>query len=186
MSKVGKKPISVPKEVDVDITKGLVSIKGPKGKLTLGIRPEVAVSLEKKEEEKLVKVMRKNDSKLAKSLHGVTRTLIANMIVGVTEGFSKQLKIVGTGYRAKIEAGKLSLSVGFSHPVDFKPPSGIDFALTKKDIISISGVDKQLVGQVAAQIRNVRPPDVYKGKGIRYKNEVIRKKPGKAVKVGAA
>lgn len=182
MSKIGKKPIVIPAGVEVKSEKALVSVKGPKGKLSLVIRPEIEVSFQ----ENQLRIERKNDSKLAKSLHGLTRTLIANMILGVTEGFKKSLKIVGTGYRVKLEEEKLILSVGFSHPVKIKPAEGIEFKLKGDNFITISGVDKQLVGQVASKIRQVRPPDAYKGKGIRYQDEVVRKKPGKAAKTGVA
>lgn len=186
MSKIGVKPIFIPVSVTVKNEPGLLSVKGPKGELFLKIKPDIKVILQEKDQKKEIKVLRENDSLLAKSLHGLIRTLIANMIAGVTEGFSKNLKIIGTGYRAALESKDLVLNVGFSHPVKIKPPEGIEFEIKKNNEITIKGSDKQLVGQIAADIRRVKPPEVYKGKGIRYKDEVVHKKPGKAVKTATA
>jgi len=182
MSKVGAKPILIPAAVEVKVDPGLVMVKGPKGGLSLKLRPEIKIALKENNHQREINVQRKNNSKLVKSLHGLTRTLIANMIIGVTEGFSKKLKIIGTGYRASLEGRDLVLTLGFSHPVKIKPPPNIEFELKGSNEITIKGIDKQLVGQVAANIRHFRPPDVYKGKGIRYRDELVRKKPGKAVK----
>lgn len=181
MSRIGKKPIEISQEVTIKITDGKVIVVGPKGQLEQEIRPEIKVEIKNNK----VIVGRKLESKLAKSLHGLTRTLIANMIEGVTKGFSKTLELHGTGYRALLEEGNLKLTLGFSHPVVVKPPQGIQFQLEGNNVIKVLGIDKQLVGQVAAGIRSIKKPDSYKGKGIRYQNELIRKKPGKAAKVGA-
>ncbi len=186
MSKIGLKPILVPNLVTVANNSGLLSVKGPKGELFLKLRPEIGIILEENKQQKEIKVLRKSDSRLAKSLHGLTRTLIANMIVGVTDGFSKNLKIVGTGYKAILEGKDLVLYVGFSHPVKIKPPQGIEFEVPQATKIIVRGLDKQVVGETAAKIRKVKPPEVYKGKGIRYEKEVVRKKAGKAVKIATA
>lgn len=182
MSRIGRKPIEIPSGVTVEIKDGEVLVSGPKGDLTIKIRPEIKV----KTEEGKIKVERKNDSRLSRSLHGLTRTLIANAIEGVVNGFVKTLKIVGTGYRASLEGENLVLNVGFSHPVKVSPPPGIKFEIEGNDKIKVLGADKSLVGETAARIRKIRPPDVYKGKGIRYEGEEIKLKPGKALKTGAA
>jgi large subunit ribosomal protein L6 len=182
MSRIGKQPIQIPKEVAVEVKDGEVKISGPKGVLGVKFKPEIEVFV--KNDKILVK--RKKETKLACSLHGVTRTLIANAIEGVIKGFSKSLEIVGTGFRALLEGENLVLFVGFSHPVKISPPPGIKFEVEEGNKIRVSGVDKALVGQVAAQIRKIRPPDPYKGKGIRYEGEEIKLKPGKAGKAGAA
>lgn len=181
MSRIGIKPIEIPEGVTVTAEKGKVTVEGPHGKITQKIRPEIKVSVKDKQ----VKVSRLSQSKLAKALHGTIRALIANMITGVTSGFKKKLQLVGTGYRVKKEADNLILSVGFSHPVTIKPIKGIKFEVVGNDEIVISGIDKALVGQVSAGIRKIKKPDVYKGKGIRYKGEKIKLKPGKAAKIGA-
>lgn len=182
MSRIGKQPISIPEGVTVEQDGAQLVVSGPKGTLKQTVRPEVKVALETGK----VLISRKRDDKFSRSLHGLTRALIANLITGVTEGFSKTLKIVGTGYRAKIEGENLVLSVGFSHPVVIGPVEGIKFEVKGDETITISGIDKALVGQIAAKIRAIRPPEPYKGKGIRYEDEIVRKKPGKAGKVGAA
>lgn len=182
MSRVGRQPILIPEGVTVEIKNGQVFISGPKGKISINIRREIKV--EKKDNQILVK--KAKNTPLAQSLWGTIRTLIANGIKGVTEEFSKTLKIVGTGYRVSQEGEGINLSVGFSHPVKFNPPEGIKLVVDGNDTIKVLGVDKALVGQVAAQIRKIRPPDPYKGKGIRYENEEVKLKPGKAGKAGAA
>jgi len=182
MSRVGRKPIDIPEGVTVEVNNGAVVVTGPKGSLTVSFRPEIEVLVENKQ----VLVKRKKENKLAKSLHGLTRTLIANAVEGVTNGFSKSLEVVGTGYRASLEGETLVLAVGFSHLVKVPPPQGIKFEVEENNKIKVSGIDKALVGQVAAQIRKIRPPDPYKGKGIRYEGEEIKLKPGKAGKAGAA
>ena len=180
MSRIGKKPILIPEGVTVEVGSELVKVSGSKGKLDLKIRPEIKVVKKNGQ----ILVSRRADSKLARSLHGLTRTLIANMIEGVSRGWQKTLKLIGTGYRVEQEGENLILSVGFSHLVKIKPKKGIEFKVEGKDTIRILGIDKALVGQMAAEIRKVRPPEPYKGKGIRYEGEEVRHKPGKAAKVG--
>ncbi len=181
MSKIGKKPIPIPGGVEVKIDRQTITIKGPKGelsrKLEPGIRAEVA--------DGAVVVKPVSTSRKAQQLWGLNRTLIQNMIEGVTTGFKKELELVGIGYRAEKKGEEISLSLGFSHPVEFKPPAGVDLEVADKVKITVSGTDKQLVGQTAAKIRDLKPPEPYKGKGIKYVDEVIKKKPGKAGKVGA-
>ena len=186
MSKIGKKPILIPEEVEISIEKGSVSVKGPKGSLSIKIRPEIKADLQQKDGKKQLILTRKNNAKLVKSLHGLSRTLIANMIDGVIKGYSKTLKIVGTGYRVQQEGKTLVFSLGFSHPVKMDPPEGIEFTLKGNNQITVSGIDKQLVGQTAADMRQLKKPDAYKGKGIRYINEIVKTKPGKAAKTAAA
>ncbi len=180
MSKIGKKPISIPEGVKVSVSGQTVKVKGPKGelsrKLEQGIKAEVLGG------EVVVKAV--SASKSARQLWGLNRTLIKNMIEGVTGGFKKDLELVGIGYRVEKKGEGISLSLGFSHPVEFKPPEGVNLEVSDRTKITVSGIDKQLVGQTAAQIRSLRPPEPYKGKGIKYADEVIRKKPGKAGKVG--
>ena len=177
MSRIGKQPINIPEDVKVEIADGKVVVRGPKGSLNLKLRREVKV---KKEGDRIV-VKRANETKLARSLHGLTRTLIANMIEGVTKGFTKTLELIGVGYRAAVEDQSLVLKVGFSHPVRVTPPPGVKFEVSGKKI-KVLGIDKQAVGDVAARIRKIRPPDPYKGKGIRYEGEVVKRKPGKTAK----
>jgi large subunit ribosomal protein L6 len=182
MSRVGKQPIKIPREVTVEVKDGEVTVTGPKGSLSLKIRPEVKVDIR----ENQIFVSCQSDETYAHSLHGLTRTLIANAVTGVTQGFSKTLKIIGTGYRASLEEGNLVLLVGFSHPIKIQPPPGIKFEMEGNDKIKVLGADKALVGQIAAQIRRTHPPDPYKGKGIRYEDEEMKLKPGKAGKAGTA
>ena len=176
MSRIGRMPIPVPQGVTVEVKPGLVRVKGPKGELVVEIDPEMKVVLE----EGVIRVERPSEARRHRALHGLTRTLIANAIEGVTKGYEKELEIRGIGYRAKMSGNKLELSVGFSHPVFFEPPEGIKIEVPEPTKIKVSGIDKQKVGQVAANIRAIRPPDAYKGKGIRYAGEVVRLKPGKA------
>lgn len=180
MSRIGIVPIEVPNGVDVKIDGQLVAVKGPKGALDLEVREPISVSRENGS----ILVSRPNDHRRNRSLHGLTRTLIHNMVVGVTDGYSKRLEIRGVGYRAAMDGKTLVLSVGYSHPVRMEPEDGIEFAVDGNTQIIVSGVDKQLVGEMAARIRRVRPPEPYKGKGIRYQNEYVRQKAGKAGKVG--
>lgn len=182
MSRIGQKPIEIPAGVTVELKLGQVKVTGPKGALVQKIQPQIKVEIGDGQ----VKVKRQADDKLSRSLHGLTRSLIANMVTGVQQGFSKVLAVVGTGYQAKLEGQKLILSLGFSHLVELEPPSGIKLEVEDNNLIKISGIDKALVGQVAAKIRAIRPPDPYKGKGIRYQDEEVKLKPGKAGKVGAA
>jgi large subunit ribosomal protein L6 len=182
MSRIGRMPITVPAGVNVGVSERIVTVKGPKGELQL----RCAEPIDVKVENGTVNVLRPDDQKRSKQLHGLTRTLIANMVRGVTGGFSKSLDIVGVGYRAQAQGGKLNIAVGFSHPVVVEPPKGIDIKVEGTNKIIISGADKQQVGQLAAQIRSIRPPEPYKGKGIRYEGERVRRKLGKAGKTAGA
>jgi len=178
MSRIGKRPIPIPPGVDVQISDGLVRVSGPKGQLELKVHPKMIIQ----RVDGMIQVQRPSDERFFKQLHGLYRTLIANMVQGVTEGFRKDLEIHGVGYRAALEGKTLVLNVGYSHPVRIEPPPGISFLVESPTRIAVLGIDKQLVGEVAAQIRRVRPPDPYQGKGIRYAGEVIRRKAGKAGK----
>ena len=178
MSRIGKRPIPIPSGVEVSVESGLVRVKGPKGELELRIDPEMIVT----RENGTLHVQRPSEERRHKQLHGLYRTLIANMVQGVTEGYRKDLEIHGVGYRAALEGKTLVLNVGYSHPVRIDPPPGISFVLESPTRIGVVGIDKQLVGEVAAQIRRVRPPEPYKGKGIRYLGEQIRRKAGKTGK----
>ncbi|MDP9017966.1 MAG: 50S ribosomal protein L6 [Candidatus Eremiobacteraeota bacterium] len=180
MSRIGKLPVAVPSGVNVDIKENEVHVKGPKGELNQHILPHVSVKLE----DGHVLIERKGDNKDQRSAHGLTRTLINNMIEGVTKGFRKSLEIQGVGYRAAKSGEKLNLTLGFSHPVSYDAPKGIGFTVEGTNKVHVDGIDKQQVGQVAAEIRSLRPPEPYKGKGIRYEGEVVRKKLGKAGKAG--
>lgn len=183
MSRIGKKSVKIPEGVTVRIDGGSVNMTGPKGSLTFNFRPEVRISVS----DNNINVDRVADTAKAKSLHGLSRTLLENMVLGVTAGWNKGLELVGVGYRAAVEGKDLVLNVGFSHPVRFPAPAEITFEVSDNTKINIGGIDKQLVGETAAKIRRIRPPEPYKGKGIRYVGEVIRRKAGKAVKaVGAA
>jgi len=174
MSRIGKMPINIPDKVEVIIDDRYICIKGPKGELKREITPYIKV----RQEGNTIKVLRDNNSKQAKALHGLSRQLIANMVKGVTEGFKKVLVIEGLGYKAELKDKKIVLSLGFSHPLEYEPPEGINLGVDGKKII-IEGIDKELVGQVAAVIRKFRPPEPYKGKGISYENEQVRRKAGK-------
>lgn len=176
MSKIGKKPIEIPKGVEVNINNNIIKVKGPKGELSLKLSPRINVE---KNDEKII-VSKKGDAKELKMMWGTTNVLIANMIKGVSSGFEKRLEIHGVGYRANVLGKDLSLTLGFSHPVVFKAPEKIEFRVEKNEII-ISGIDKEKIGQIAAKIRDLRKPEPYKGKGIRYKGEIVRRKSGKAV-----
>lgn len=178
MSRIGRMPVAVPAGVSVNVSDRDVRVKGPKGEL--GIR--LAMPINVMVEGNTVTVSRPNEEKRSRQLHGLTRTLIANMVDGVTKGFSRNLEIVGVGYRAQMQGKKLALQLGFSHPVVVQPPAGITITVEGTNKISVSGADKQSVGQVAAQIRDIRPPEPYKGKGIRYEGERVRRKLGKAGK----
>lgn len=180
MSRIGLQPISIPDGVEVKIDGVRVHVKGPKGELEQGFRPEIAI----KEDDGTLLLSRESDEPQVRALHGLTRALLNNMVVGTSEGFEKNLEVHGVGYRAELAGSTLILSVGFSHKVEVSPPDGIHFDVdTRAGTIKISGIDKQLVGQVAADIRKVRPPEPYKGKGIRYQGEHIRRKAGKAGRV---
>ena len=181
MSRIGKLPIQVPSGVDVSLGDGEVVVKGPKGELRQHILTKV---VDVKLEDGKVVVARKGEAKPHRSAHGLTRTLISNMVEGVSKGFRKSLEIQGVGYRAAKSGEKLNLSLGYSHPVVFEPPKGITLSVEGTNKIHVDGIDKQQVGQVASEIRSLRPPEPYKGKGVRYEGEVIRKKLGKAGKAG--
>lgn len=178
MSRIGKVPVPVPSGVDVTISGALVTVKGPKGTLEHVIPAPIEVALE----DGSLSVTRPNDERSSRSLHGLTRTLLANMITGVTEGYEKKLEIVGTGYRVAAKGSELEFALGFSHPVVVSAPEGITFAVEAPTKFSVAGIDKQQVGEVAANIRKIRKPEPYKGKGVRYAGEVVRRKAGKAGK----
>lgn len=180
MSRIGIQPITIPSGVDVTVEPGVVRVKGPKGQLEQRVHPQLAIT----RENGTLHVARPNDERMFRQLHGLTRTLIANMVQGVTAGFRKDLEIQGVGYRAALDGKTLVLNVGYSHPVRIEPPDGIQFVVDTPTRIAVTGIDKQLVGETAAQLRRIRPPEPYKGKGIRYLGEQIRRKAGKAGKVG--
>jgi large subunit ribosomal protein L6 len=176
MSRIGKKPIPVPKGVTVEIDGKTVNVKGPKGELGRTFRPEVGIELSDGE----IVVTRASDSKRDRAFHGLTRALLANMVTGVTDGYRKTLEIVGVGYRAEKKGKELVLTVGYSHAVQYPEPTGIEITTPSPTVVEVAGADKQQVGQVAAEIRGFRPPEPYKGKGIRYRGEHVRRKAGKA------
>jgi large subunit ribosomal protein L6 len=176
MSRIGKRPITVPGNVKVNIDGSTVTVEGPKGKLSRTLVPQVSVSFA----DGVVAVTRQDDSKDARSLHGLSRTLVANMVEGVSNGFTKSLEMVGVGYRANLEGRVLNLAIGYSHPIKIDPPQGIEISVEGANKVHVKGADKQLVGDVAAEIRAVRPPEPYKGKGIKYAGEVVRRKAGKS------
>ena len=182
MSRVGKKPIVLPKGVKVNVSDTEVEVQGPKGKLTTPVPPGIKFSLEGSE----LQCERASDARQQRAFHGLARALAANAIKGVSEGFSKDLDIVGVGYRAQIEGKKVVFALGYSHPVEYPIPEGIEIKIDKQTRITVSGIDRQKVGQVAAEIRKLRRPDPYKQKGIRYVGEVLKKKAGKAGATGAA
>jgi large subunit ribosomal protein L6 len=175
MSRIGRKPVPVPDAVTVEIAPGNIAVKGPKGELSQFLSPDMTVE----QDDGAVTVARPTDRGEHRALHGLTRSLIANMVEGVTEGFEKRLEIQGVGYRAALKGKKLELALGYSHPVAIDAPEGIDFEVPQPTEIIVKGIDKQLVGQVAADIRKRRPPEPYKGKGIRYKDEQVLRKVGK-------
>ncbi len=178
MSRIGAKAVAIPSGVTVEVKQGVVHVKGSKGELTLKLLPEVAVDVEGAD----LRVKRVLDNGEAKARHGLTRNLIKNMVHGVSTGHERKIEIVGVGYKAVPKGKILSLQLGFSHPVDFDVPTGIEILQDEKNknLLTIKGIDKQLVGQVAANLRSLRPPEPYKGKGIRYTDETVRRKPGKA------
>ena len=178
MSRIGKRPIPIPSKVSVDIKGQHVTVKGPKGTLARELPSLIGVSQEGEE----IKVIPENDSRIARQRHGLCRTLIANMVEGVSKGFEKRLQILGVGYRAQAQGKKLTLNVGYSKPVEMNMPEGIQVAVEKNTEVIIGGIDKEVVGNVAAKIRAVRPPEPYKGKGIRYLGEMVRRKAGKTGK----
>jgi large subunit ribosomal protein L6 len=175
MSRIGRKPIEIPDGVDVELAPGRVTVKGPKGELAQQLSPEMKVE----RENGTLTVERPTDRGEHRALHGLTRSLIANMVVGVTDGYQRRLEIQGVGYRAQLKGKNLELALGFSHPVTVEAPDGIEFEVPQQTEIIVRGIDKQLVGQVAADIRKRRPPEPYKGKGVRYAGEQVRRKVGK-------
>ena len=181
MSRIGNQPITIPEQVTITLSNKHVVVKGPKGELSVIMPKEITAKLE---DSQLV-MTRSGDSGDEKALHGLARSLAANAVKGVTEGFTKTLEIKGVGFRAKVDKDKLVLTIGFSHPVEIEQPDGITFQV-KGPKITVSGIDKQYVGEITAQIRRVRPPDAYKGKGIRYEGEFVKLKPGKAAKAAGA
>ncbi len=178
MSRIGNKPIIVPEGVEVTVNDNVITVKGPKGTLTREIAKPINVTVE----DKTIKVIRPNDEPINKSLHGLTRALINNMVIGVKDEFKKELEINGVGYRAQKQGKKLVLTLGYSHPVEMVEPEGITFDVPSQNQIIVRGIDKELVGQTAAEVRTKRPPEVYRGKGIKYVDEHIRRKEGKAGK----
>ncbi len=178
MSRIGKRPIPIPAKVSVTIDGQDVRVKGPKGELARTLPSGVVVV----QEADTILVNRKDDSRLARERHGLCRTLVANMVEGVSNGYQKRLEIQGIGYRAQIQGRNLNLSLGYSHPVIFEPPAGIEFAVENNTNVIISGIDKELVGNIAASVRASRPPEPYKGKGVRYAGEQVRRKAGKSGK----
>jgi large subunit ribosomal protein L6 len=182
MSRVGKLPIPIPSGVDIAVEGTHVKVKGPKGTLERDITPVLSLVTEDGE----LRVVRPTEEKRSRELHGLTRTLINNMVVGVTEGYTRNLEIQGVGYRAQLTGRKLQLNLGYSHPIEIDPPAGIAFEVETPTKVAVTGIDKELVGQIAAQVRAKRKPEPYKGKGVRYAGEVVRRKAGKAGKIGAA
>jgi large subunit ribosomal protein L6 len=178
MSRIGRKPIAVPSGVTITLDNTVITVKGPKGTLSRELHKDMKVTVD----ENVINVERPSDNKLHRSLHGTTRSVVANMVNGVTEGFSKSLDMVGVGYRANKNGDKLVLNVGYSHPVEIQPESGIEFEVPTNTKIIVKGIDKELVGATAAKVRSVREPEPYKGKGIKYEGERILRKEGKAGK----
>jgi large subunit ribosomal protein L6 len=176
MSRVGRLPVKLPAGVEVKIDEHLVEVKGPKGKLTREIHPEMQIA----QEDTILYITRPSDEKQHRALHGLTRSLVQNMVDGVEKGFSKSLNLVGVGYRAALQGKKLVLNVGYSHQVEIEPDEGLEIEVPETNKIIVKGIDKEKVGALAAQIRSIRSPEPYKGKGIKYENEVVRRKAGKA------
>ena len=182
MSRIGTRPITLPDSVKVEITRDLLTFTGPKGHLSVTLPDKITAVIE----DGHLKIARKGEDKVARAFHGLGRSLAQNAVIGVAHGYTKELELVGTGYRVALQGGNLVLSLGFSHPINFTAVAGVAFAVEVNNKIKVVGIDKQLVGQVAANIRKLRPPEPYKGKGIRYSDEIIRRKPGKAAAKGAA
>lgn len=178
MSRIGKRPIPIPPKVSVTIDGQKIVVKGPKGELSRVLPGGVSVE----QDGEVLLVNRLNDSRVSRERHGLSRTLVANMVEGVSQGFQKRLEIQGIGYRAQVQGRNLNMSLGYSHPVTFEPPPGIDFAVENNTNVIVSGIDKEIVGNVAARVRASRPPEPYKGKGVRYAGEYVRRKAGKSGK----
>jgi large subunit ribosomal protein L6 len=175
MSRIGRRPIEIPDGVTVEIGAGVVSVKGPKGELSQSVSPSMRIE----QSNGTVTVERPSDRGEHRALHGLTRTLVANMVEGVTNGFEKRLEIQGVGYRARLQGKALEMTLGYSHPVSISPPDGIEFEVPQPTEVVVRGIDKQLVGEIAARVRKQRPPEPYKGKGVRYSGEYVRRKVGK-------
>ncbi len=181
MSRIGKQPIPIPDKVQVTIDGSLVTVKGPKGELSHRFPVDMTI----KQQDGQIVVERPTDQKRHRALHGMTRALIANMVSGVSEGFEKVLEVVGVGYRAEMQGQTLVMHLGYSHPIEVQPPQDVEFVVEERGrLVRVRGIDKQVVGQIAANIRKLRPPEPYKGKGVRYQGEYVRRKAGKAGKVG--
>jgi large subunit ribosomal protein L6 len=178
MSRIGKKPIEIPTGVTITINGDVVTVKGPKGELTRSFNSDIEIKME----ENVINLSRPSESKQHRSIHGTTRSLLANMVEGVSKGFEKSLELIGVGYRAQKQGKKLVLNVGYSHPVEFEPEEGIEVEVPSNTKVIVKGINKERVGALAANIRQVRPPEPYKGKGIRYEGEVVRRKEGKTGK----
>ncbi|MUG99693.1 50S ribosomal protein L6 [Scytonema sp. UIC 10036] len=178
MSRIGKRPIKVPAKVQVTVDGAKVVVKGPKGELSRELPTQVTVS----QDGEILQVTRRDDSRISRQMHGLSRTLVSNMVEGVSEGFQRRLEIQGVGYRAAVQGRNLVLNMGYSHQVQIVPPEGIQFAVENNTNVIVSGYDKEVVGNIAAKIRDVRPPEPYKGKGIRYAGEAVRRKAGKTGK----
>jgi len=182
VSRIGKKPVTITQGVKVQKTGSQIKIAGPKGELSARVHPDIGVEIK----DNVIQVTRGSDAKQQRALHGLWRALIQNMVSGVTTGYGRKLELVGVGYRAEMKGKRLQLLLGFSHPILFQPPEGVKIETPTQTSIAISGIDKQLVGQVAAKIRSFRPPEPYKGKGIKYEGEYIRRKAGKAAAASGA
>jgi large subunit ribosomal protein L6 len=178
MSRIGKRPITIPSGVTVTVTGQTVNVKGSKGELSRTLPAEVSVE----QDGSTVVVARRNDSRAARERHGLSRTLVANMVEGVSKGFEKRLEIQGVGYRAAVNGQKLTMNLGYSHPVEFEPPTGVQFKVEGNTNVTVTGIDKEVVGNMAAKVRAARPPEPYKGKGVRYAGEKVRRKAGKSGK----
>jgi large subunit ribosomal protein L6 len=178
MSRIGKKPIEIPTGVTITINGDVITVKGPKGELTRSFNSDIEIKVE----ENVINLSRPSESKEHRSIHGTTRSLLANMVEGVSKGFEKSLELIGVGYRAQKQGKKLVLSVGYSHPVEFEPEEGVEVEVPSNTKVIVKGINKERVGALAANIRQVRPPEPYKGKGIRYEGEVVRRKEGKTGK----
>jgi large subunit ribosomal protein L6 len=185
MSRIGRRPIAIPEGVQIDLDGPRITVRGPKGELQRTLPREIGVRIDDGQDGKQVLVERPTEAKPHRELHGLTRTLVANMVEGVTNGYRKTLEISGVGYRAQKIGEKLQLNLGYSHPVDVEAPEGISFEVESPTRLSVIGIDKELVGQVAAEVRATRKPEPYKGKGVRYQGEQIRRKAGKTGKIGA-
>ncbi len=182
MSKIGRLPIALPSGVTLTLVGNVVTVKGPKGELNFTLPPRISLKVE----DNIATLNRASDDKSVRALHGLSRAVVANLVQGVNTGFTKILELQGTGYRARLSGNNLVLSLGFSHEIEYQAPSGVSLQVENTNLITIAGSDRQVVGQVAAKIRSYRPPEPYKGKGIRYQGEVVRRKAGKAAKAAAA